>query len=185
MRALSLLILLFFATGCASYRPQSRGYRSPSDYARSAPSGSFHTANTAPYSPQGPFQLSWPVNRVKINRGFRPASDRNHEGVDLGGRRDTPILAAHDGVVVYVGSEFRGYGKMILLEYDHEWATLYAHLDNVDVSPGEVVKAGYDMGGMGRTGAATGVHLHFELLHNRKPVDPLPFLGRINRFARQ
>ena len=97
-------------------------------------------------------------------------------GVDLAGKRGYRIYAAHDGIVVYAGRGFRGYGNMILLEYDGQWATLYAHLDGFRVKTGDRVSTGQTIGTMGRTGRATGVHLHFELLKKKQPVDPLPYL---------
>jgi murein DD-endopeptidase MepM/ murein hydrolase activator NlpD len=72
---------------------------------------------------------------------------------------------------------------MVLIEYSHEWATLYAHLDTVNVRAGQIVQIGDPIGGMGRTGDATGIHLHFELLHKKIPTDPLHFLSRSRRFA--
>lgn len=135
------------------------------------------------YAPKGEFRLYWPVSQVRLNRGFRPSSDRRHEGIDLGGARGSPILAAHEGVVVYAGSGFRGYGKMVLVEYNKEWATLYAHLNSISAREGQVLKARDIIGQMGATGQASGVHLHFELIRHRQPVDPLPVLGRGSRLA--
>jgi murein DD-endopeptidase MepM/ murein hydrolase activator NlpD len=148
----------------------------------------------------GPFQLQWPVSEPKVNRGFMAGADgseqsgragrepsrnrsrkksrrgRHHLGLDLGGPRNTPIYAAHDGVVIYAGSRFRGYGRMILLEYDGTWATLYGHLNGFNVKTGARVQRGQKIGTMGRTGRATGVHLHFELIRDKVPVDPMPYL---------
>ena len=115
------------------------------------------------------FRLQWPVRRLKINRGFIPD---DHMGLDIAGRMGDSILAAHDGVVVYAGSGFKGYGRMIILEYNSEWATLYGHLNRIRVKTGQTVKAGSLIGTMGRSGRATGVHLHFELMRNKQPIDP-------------
>lgn len=193
IRALSFLFLLS-TVSCSTYRSglsdyQGPGaYRVPSDYAgepsRSPASDGLNT-RWMPYSPSGPFQLVWPVQRIKINRGFRPASDPNHQGVDLGGRAGAPILSAHEGVVIYTGDEFRGYGNMVIVEYGPKWASLYAHLEDVVVEAGQVVKPGQKIGTMGKTGVASGVHLHFELMHKRQPIDPLPYLTRQNRFAQK
>ena len=126
---------------------------------------------------RGPLQLYWPVENPIINRGFSERKGkRSHLGIDFKGRRNDPILAAHDGTVIYVGQKFRGYGKMILIEYDHTWASLYSHLNSYNVRTGQEVKAGQVIGKMGRTGRATGVHLHFELIKNKKPIDPYPLL---------
>jgi murein DD-endopeptidase MepM/ murein hydrolase activator NlpD len=134
------------------------------------------------YQPEHEFHLYWPVSTVRVNRGFAPANAPHHQGVDLGGTRGTPILAAHEGVVVYTGRHFHGYGNMVIVEYDKEWATLYAHLNRITAREGQHVQPGETLGQMGRSGHATGVHLHFELMHHRQPVNPLPFLGT-NRIA--
>lgn len=122
------------------------------------------------------FQLRWPLTYVSINRGFSNYGRREHFGLDLRGRLGTPVLAAHSGVVIYAGSRFRGFGRMIIIEYDDTWATLYAHLSKFKVKMGDSVKAGQIIGLMGRTGQASGVHLHFELMNSKIPIDPVPLL---------
>lgn len=140
------------------------------------------SAYSSSYVARGPLQLNSPVKEVRINRGyFHHRGKRPHKGIDLGGRRGDAILAAHSGVVVYAGRGFKGYGKMVLLEYDKNWATLYAHMSRFNVKTGDVVQAGDQIGDMGSTGRTTGVHLHFELIKNKQPVDPMPYL-RLDRF---
>jgi murein DD-endopeptidase MepM/ murein hydrolase activator NlpD len=190
--ALSVALLL---TACGTYRSGSKGYqasaggwRTPSDYAPAAGGGYEVTEKISPgqsYIPSDEFKLFWPVKSVRVNRGFRPRNDRNHQGVDLGGKKGTPILAAHEGVVVYTGRDFRGYGNMVLIEYDKQWATLYGHLNEIGVGEGRIVRPGDPIGAMGKTGHATGVHLHFELIKNKLPVDPLPFLTRNSHMAQR
>ncbi|MCB0384660.1 MAG: M23 family metallopeptidase, partial [Bdellovibrionales bacterium] len=99
-----------------------------------------------------------------------------HQGIDLAGALNSPVLSAHDGIIVYAGRGFKGYGKMILVEYNHMWATLYAHLNRYKIKTGEWVTRGQLIGLMGRTGRVSGVHLHFELLKDKQPVDPLSML---------
>jgi murein DD-endopeptidase MepM/ murein hydrolase activator NlpD len=124
-------------------------------------------------------QLSWPVRNVAINRGFKEEGQRRHEGLDLHGGRNTPIYAAHSGQVVYAGHKYRGFGNMIIVEFSQKWATLYAHLQAFKVKRGERVSTGQLIGLMGRTGHATGVHLHFELIKDKHPVDPLLYLPTV------
>lgn len=126
--------------------------------------------------PSEVFQLNWPLKKITISRGFSDQGNRAHFGLDLTGPYGTPILAAHSGTVVYAGSKFRGFGKMVIIEYDSNWASLYAHLSKFRVKMGQVVKAGQSIGLMGRTGRASGVHLHFELMNSQLPVDPIPLL---------
>jgi murein DD-endopeptidase MepM/ murein hydrolase activator NlpD len=137
-------------------------------------------------SPTGTtFKLRWPVKNVRITQQFEPSSNPKHKGIDLGGVRGEFIVAAHEGRVVYTGRDFHGYGNMILIEYDNEWATLYGHLQKIKVRQGQHVTAGTLIGTMGRTGHATGVHLHFELMHKKEPVDPLTHLSGYQYVAHQ
>lgn len=136
------------------------------------------------YSPRSGFALTWPLNMMKINQPFRPLKKRRpHLGVDFAGTRGTPIFSAHEGLVIYAGRAFKGFGKLVIVEYDDQWATLYAHLDKILVKQGQVVSQGQTLGKMGRTGRATGVHLHFELLHNQRPIDPIPLLNEAERLV--
>jgi murein DD-endopeptidase MepM/ murein hydrolase activator NlpD len=175
--ALSALVLI---PGCGSFQSSVGDFRTSSDYGRAPAASSFEG------NPDVQPRFIWPVKNVRLTRGFRPASDRDHHGIDLGGRRGEAILASHDGVVVYAGQDFRGYGRMVLLEYNRRWATLYAHLDAIAVSEGQRVPQGARLGTMGRSGRATGVHLHFEVLQDKQPVDPKDFLPAIPvpRFAK-
>lgn len=174
-----------FRGGSGGYQSNSGGWRTPSDYLPS--DNGYITAKRLPqgqsYIPSQEFRLYWPVKNVRINRGFKDNQSRPHQGVDLGGTKGTPILAAHEGVVIYAGREFRGYGNMVIVEYNHEWATLYAHLNSISVDEGRILKPGDPVGSMGRTGRATGIHLHFELIHKKNPVDPLPYFTRNSRMA--
>ncbi len=127
--------------------------------------------------------FDWPVDSARLTRGFLPNKRRPHLGLDLAATKGTPILASSDGVVIYAGREFRGFGRMVLIESGSGWASLYAHLDKILVSEGQRVRQGEVLGAMGRTGRATGVHLHFEIRKDRGPVDPLPLLPNGDKFA--
>lgn len=129
--------------------------------------------------------FDWPVDDARLTRGWLPNKRRPHLGLDLAAPRGTPILASKSGTVIYTGREFRGFGKMIMIESGDGWATLYAHLDNIFVSEGQVVTMGEVLGAMGRTGRATGVHLHFEIRKVSGPVDPLPLLPNGEEIARK
>jgi len=133
------------------------------------------SSDQAPYIEQA-ITFDWPVDSARMTRGFLPNKRRPHLGIDLAAPKGTPILASQGGTVIYAGREFRGYGKMVLVESGDGWATLYAHFDKILVAEGQKVHQGEVIGAMGRTGRATGVHLHFESRKNRGPIDPLPLL---------
>lgn len=131
------------------------------------------------------FYFDWPVDDARMTRGFLPKKRRPHWGLDLAAPKGTPIFSAHKGTVIYAGKEFHGYGKMVLVESGHGWATLYAHLDKIMVSEGQSISQGDVVGAMGRTGRATGVHLHFEIRKDLGPVDPLPLLPDGEKIAQR
>lgn len=129
-------------------------------------------------------QFDWPVDNARLTRGFLPQKRRPHLGIDLASSRGTPILSAQRGTVIYTGRDFHGFGRMVLVESGYGWATLYAHLDKIHVSEGQKISRGEVIGSMGRTGRATGVHLHFEIRKEKGPIDPLPLLPDGQRIAR-
>lgn len=126
--------------------------------------------------PQFTVMSGWvsPVDpNVTLTQKFRPKYNRKHKGVDLAGKLDQPIYAANSGVVMYKGDKFRGYGKIVMLEHGEGWTTLYSHLSKYNVENGQKVSAGQMIGYMGRSGRASGIHLHFEIYKNKIPIDPL------------
>ena len=109
-------------------------------------------------------EFEWPVDQARLTRGFLPhARPRPHLGLDLASKKGTPVLSASDGHVIYAGSGFRGFGRFIIIEHEGDWASFYGHLDKILIKQGEFIKKGTLIGKMGRTGRATGTHLHFEI----------------------
>lgn len=133
-------------------------------------------ASIAPSQDGDPTLLSWPVRgEVRFSRGFK-LGGRPHQGLDLAAPRGTGVFAAHEGYVEYAGMDFSGYGKLVILNTGAGWATFYAHLNRIRVKEGAKIVRGQKIGDMGATGRASGVHLHFELRYNERPVDPLDYL---------
>lgn len=97
-----------------------------------------------------------------------------HEGIDLVAPSGTPVYAAADGVVVGAAPNGR-YGNWIRIEHGNKLATVYGHLKAFapGIEPGESVVRGELIGFVGSTGRSTGAHLHFEVLDNGKPVNPI------------
>lgn len=129
--------------------------------------------------------FDWPVWEARMTRGYLPQGTkkrrRPHKGIDLAAPRGSAVMSSHDGVVIYTGSAFKGYGKMIMVESvdprdGGNWATLYGHLDKILVYEGKTVKQGEVIGALGNTGRSSGPHLHFEIRRLNGPIDPLPML---------
>ncbi|MFC1750772.1 peptidoglycan DD-metalloendopeptidase family protein [Pseudomonadota bacterium] len=105
--------------------------------------------------------------RGKITQGFR----RGHYAVDIADSSKPPIWAAGTGKVTKAssGTWGGGYGNHVIIDHGNGLSTLYAHLDYLNVSVGDIVDQGQVIGRMGRTGRVygrTGIHLHFEVIKN-------------------
>jgi len=127
-------------------------------------------------------KLSWPVRgKVTSRFGIRVhpvfKTKTAHTGLDIQAREGTPVRAAADGEVLFTGW-LNGYGQIIVLDHGSDLTTVYAHLSRVSVTEGSKVKAGQEIGNVGKTGLVTGAHLHFEVRVNGKAVDPMKYLGR-------
>ena len=129
--------------------------------------------------------FDWPVWEARLTRGFFLQTSkkvkRPHKGIDLAAPRGSAVMASQDGVVIYTGSAFKGYGKMIMIESvdprdGGNWATLYGHLDKILVFEGKRVKQHEVIAALGNTGRSSGPHLHFEIRRLNGPIDPLPML---------
>jgi murein DD-endopeptidase MepM/ murein hydrolase activator NlpD len=100
-----------------------------------------------------------------------------HAGLDFAGAPGTRVLAVADGVVSYAGRD-KGYGKLIEITHGGGYVTRYAHNASVLVQPGQTVRRGDAIALMGSTGRSTGPHVHFEVLRDGRPVNPMSFVGR-------
>jgi murein DD-endopeptidase MepM/ murein hydrolase activator NlpD len=117
-----------------------------------------NTGLTFPLSIPAPITsaFGWRIHPVTGDRKF-------HNGTDIGAPLGTPVLAAFAGRVV-LAEAMGGYGLAVVLEHNQgTQETLYAHLSEILVKPGDVVQAGAILGRVGSTGLSTGPHLHFEL----------------------
>lgn len=100
---------------------------------------------------------------------------RMHTGIDIIGKKGTPIYATADGVVVTEQDGYSGYGITVQINHGRGYHTLYAHLSKAIVAPGKKVKRGEVIGYMGSTGLSTGVHLHYEVIRNGEKVNPIHY----------
>ena len=101
----------------------------------------------------------------------------SHHGIDFAGAAGTQVLAVADGIVSHTGLE-GGYGRMIEITHGNGYVTRYAHNAKILVKQGQTVKRGEAIALMGSTGRSTGNHVHFEVLRNGKPMNPLSFVRR-------
>jgi murein DD-endopeptidase MepM/ murein hydrolase activator NlpD len=129
-----------------------------------------------------PAKLRWPVAQAGISSWFgmrtHPLDGRRrmHQGVDLAAAAGRVVSAAAAGWVVRAGWT-GGYGLMVEVRHPGDVTTRYSHLSAILCAPGDAVDPGQPLGLVGRTGLATGPHLHFEVWRGGEPKDPLPWLG--------
>lgn len=130
--------------------------------------------------PRGEF--IWPVAGIRVTSRVGNRWGRLHPGIDIATPTGTIVLAAMDGRVGDTG--FKGaYGKTIVLQHDREYITRYAHLSEIFVKEGDVIKKGQVIGYSGNTGRSTGPHLHFEVRCMNVILNPEFFLPAFEESA--
>jgi len=95
--------------------------------------------------------------------------------IDFTAPRGTPIYATGNGKVRKVTKSRSGYGNRIVIDHGHNYKTLYAHMHTIDVKKGDKVKKGDIIGTVGSTGSSTAPHLHYEVMHKGKKINPIHF----------
>jgi murein DD-endopeptidase MepM/ murein hydrolase activator NlpD len=121
--------------------------------------------------------MLWPARGpISTYFGFvGPLSPRGQAGIDIAAPMGAPVLAAQSGVVD-LATRDGGYGIYVVIDHGGGVRTLYAHLSQLLVSPGQSVGRGEQIGLVGSTGFSTGPHLHFEVRQNGALRDPLALL---------
>ena len=99
-----------------------------------------------------------------------------HSGVDLIDTYRDTVYATASGVVQFASWNY-GYGRCIEIEHAFSFTTKYAHLHKIFVKKGENIVKGQAIGLMGSTGDVTGQHLHYEISHDGKTIDPMPYIN--------
>jgi murein DD-endopeptidase MepM/ murein hydrolase activator NlpD len=95
----------------------------------------------------------------------------NHQGIDIDGNEDDFVIASESGTITHAGPK-GSYGNLVIIDHGGGYETYYAHLSSIDVRVDEEVMQNRVIGKVGKTGRATGPHLHFELRLNGSPVSP-------------
>ncbi|MFN2420994.1 MAG: M23 family metallopeptidase [Gemmatimonadota bacterium] len=126
-------------------------------------------------------KLVWPLavdRSVVLSSPYGVRAAQFHSGLDLRAPSGTPVHAAADGLVVRSGTS-GAYGNVVLIDHGSELQSLYGHNQENLVREGDRVRRGQIIALVGRTGNATGDHLHFELRWRGGTVDPSVVLPRL------
>lgn len=100
-----------------------------------------------------------------------------HKGLDFAGKYGSPVVATGAGIVTWADDRY-GYGNLVEVDHGDGFVTRYGHNETLHVRIGDVVTKGQKIAAMGSTGRSTGPHVHYEVLHNGKHVDPLKYVFR-------
>jgi murein DD-endopeptidase MepM/ murein hydrolase activator NlpD len=174
------------ATGVAGVRPLTRdvlgvrrvgigaGHRSP------APAGGgCGVAVATDTATSGPFGFPVAAGSYHLTAGFGDAGPRwssgQHTGLDFAAPIGTPVVAVGAGAVTIEHPAWAG--NLVRVDHGGGVETLYAHLSRVDVTDGQEVAAGEQVGLVGEEGNASGPHVHLEVRLDGEPYDPAPVLG--------
>jgi murein DD-endopeptidase MepM/ murein hydrolase activator NlpD len=120
----------------------------------------------------------WPVpyDIAIVSSAFGvPRGGSRHQGLDLSAPKGTKVRATADGRVTFAGRS-GDFGRLVVIEHSGGYETRYAHLKSIEVTKGKKLKRGAVIGRVGKSGNATGFHLHYEIRLQGTPVNPRSYL---------
>ncbi len=127
--------------------------------------------------PRASDKFLWPVEgKLLLNFGPKQGGLHN-DGINIEAPRGSPVVAAENGVVAYVGNELRGFGNLLLIKHDGGWMTAYAHNEEILVGRGARVERGQMVARVGDSGNVVTPQLHFEIRRGTRAVDPAKLLS--------
>lgn len=131
----------------------------------------------------GEVPLGMPIYKYRLTSTFGGRADpikntpARHKGIDLSASIGSRVSAPAAGRVVSAGFQNNGYGNLVEIKHFNGFSTKYAHLNKIYVKKGDMVRYNQAIGEVGKTGRATGSHLHYEVLYNGRNVNPLTFVN--------
>ena len=98
-----------------------------------------------------------------------------HKGIAFAAKKGTTVYSTANGTITKVKYSKRGYGNEVIITHSNGYSTRYAHLDDIFVKEGQRVSTQSYIATVGTTGLSTGDHLHYEILYNKRSIDPMYF----------
>ena len=121
--------------------------------------------------------FTWPVQGKVVSQFGSKAGQAKNDGINIQVPEGTTVAAAQGGEVIYAGNELKGFGNLVLVKHKNGVKTAYAHLKEILVKKGDILKQGKPLGKVGKTGDVSTPQLHFEIREGTKAIDPLTKLG--------
>ena len=126
--------------------------------------------------PEGrPIEKGWMSSRFGMRNSPFNGRREMHEGVDFAGKKGSPVIAVAGGVVTWAASRY-GYGNLVEINHGNGLVTRYGHNSELLVAEGDRVRKGQQIARMGSSGRSTGPHVHFEVIKQGRPVDPIKYI---------
>ncbi|MFT9098897.1 MAG: M23 family metallopeptidase [Zymomonas mobilis subsp. pomaceae] len=116
--------------------------------------------------------FGWPAHGAILSAYGRTDNGRVNNGLDIAATVGSPVFAAEEGRVAYIGTHISILGGVILIQHAQSWMTAYGHLDKIKVAQGDFVHKGQLIAYAGESGQTTRPQLHFEIRHGLKAVNP-------------
>ncbi len=135
-----------------------------------------HIENTR-YLSGRPITKGWLSSYFGIRKDPFNGRPSMHKGIDFAGKEGGEIIATASGIVSWADDRY-GYGLLIEINHGDGLKTRYGHNKQLLVTVGDVVSKGQVIARMGSTGRSTGPHVHYEILHNDKQINPIKFVYR-------
>jgi murein DD-endopeptidase MepM/ murein hydrolase activator NlpD len=159
--------------------PTPKPHWTPAWYTPAPPPAAPHTDDQpVQVADGGRVQFRWPLaGRILIDFGTAGSGERN-DGINIAAVQGAQIRAAAAGTVSYCGNELKGYGNLVLIQHDDGYITAYAHVSSILVNRSDRVAAGQVIATAGATGDVSSPQLHFEIRHDKRPIDPKALLPK-------
>lgn len=145
--------------------------------AAKAPAPVVRSALSSP-PPRASSKFIWPVDGPVISAYGPKKGGLHNDGINIKAPKGAPVRAADNGMVVYAGSELKGFGNLVLIKHADRWVTAYAHMDRTLVRKGQAVRQGDSIGVVGSTGMVDSPQLHFETRRGTDAINPVAQLAQ-------
>jgi murein DD-endopeptidase MepM/ murein hydrolase activator NlpD len=122
-----------------------------------------------------PIKKGWMSSYFGMRTDPFTGRQERHKGVDFAGKEGSNVIAVAAGVVTWADKRY-GYGNLVEINHGNGYVTRYGHNNEILVKEGQAIKKNDTIALMGSTGRSTGPHVHFEVLRNGKPVDPVKYI---------
>ena len=136
-----------------------------------------HYIDNTGYLSGRPISSGWLSSYYGIRKDPFNGKPAMHKGLDFAGKEGGDVIATGSGVVTWADSRY-GYGNLVEINHGKGLKTRYGHNKTLVVNVGDIVSKGQVIALMGNTGRSTGPHVHYEILKNNKPIDPIKFVYR-------